>query len=117
MNKANKRSKQFQPPVLVLALVRHLFGARIWTFTLACLTILSAFVLVVLNHEQRQSYAVLEQLNNERDDLDVEWRQLRLEQRFLAEHSRLEKVAIEELGMKTLDLKSERIVKQVKDSE
>lgn len=86
------------------------------TIVLATATLVSAFYLVVQTHEQRQLYAELEQLNKQRDDLDVELRELRLEIQMLAEHSRLENEA-EDLGMKKLDLKSEKIVKPVKDSD
>jgi cell division protein FtsL len=97
--------------------LKHLFTGNFWTLMLATLTLSSAFGLVVLTHEQRQAYAELEQLNIDRDALDVEERELTLEQRTLAEHSRLEEIAKQDLGMKTLDLRSERIVKQVKESD
>ncbi len=75
------------------------------------------FTLIIMSHEQRRLYAELEKLQQQRDELDIEWRRLRLEQRVLAEHSRLEKLARTKLDMKALDLKSERIVRQVNGGE
>jgi len=77
----------------------------------------TAFALISMSHEQRQLFAELETLQQDRDKLDIEWRTLRLEQRVMAEHSRLEQIAKEKLGMTNLELKSERIVRQVKDDE
>lgn len=113
----NRRKKPLKPPMLITALLGDLIGKNLLPLVLVALTLGSAFGLVILSHQQRQLYAELELLNKQRNELDVEWRQLRLEQRVLAEHSRLEELATAQLGMKNLDLKSERIVKQVKDGD
>ena len=117
MSKANNKKQVIKPPNLLFALVEHVFIKRVGMFLLVTLTLISAFSLILVAHEKRQLFAQLEELNKERDQLDIEYRQLRLEQRHLAEPTRLQKIATEELDMKTLDLKSERIIKQVKDSE
>jgi len=97
------------------AVVMGLFKGQLVNIVLLSLVLGSAFLLIIKSHEQRQLYAQLEEYEQHRDQLDIEWRELRLEQRVMAEHSRLEQIAKNKLGLKNLDLKSERIVRRVKD--
>ena len=108
---------KLKPPGAMIAVLNGLSKGSLGTFILIIAMFISAFTLIVMSHEQRRLYAELETLEQQREQLDVEWRRLRLEQRVMAEHSRLEEVARTKIGMKTLDIKSERIVRQVKDSE
>ena len=111
------RKQQIKPPFLLTHLVSSVFKTNLLTMVIALVTLASAFALIVLSHKQRNLYGDLEQLHTERNQLDKQWRQLRLEQRVWAEHTRLEDVATQQLGMKNLDVKSERIVRQVNDQE
>ncbi len=106
---------KLKPPGAMGAVLNGLSKGSLGTFILIIAMFVSAFTLIVMTHEQRRLYAELETLEQQREQLDVEWRRLRLEQRVMVEHSRLEKIARRKLGMKTLGLKSERIVRQVKD--
>lgn len=64
---------------------------------LAC--ILSALAVVQMSHLNRQ-LTIQQELNySQRDQLDTEWRNLLLEQRALAEHSRVEEIARRQLNM------------------
>lgn len=64
---------------------------------LAC--ILSALAVVQMSHLNRQ-LTIQQELNyTQRDQLDTEWRNLLLEQRALAEHSRVEEIARRQLNM------------------
>jgi len=108
---------KLKPPGAMKAVLTGLFQGQLANVVLTLSILISSFLLIVMSHEQRQLYAELEQLHQHRDELDVEWRQLRLEQRVMAEHSRLEQIAHEKLGMLNLELKSERIVRQVKDGD
>ena len=64
---------------------------------LACL--LSALAVVQMSHLNRQ-LTIQQDLNyQQRDQLDTEWRNLLLEQRALAEHSRVEEIARRQLNM------------------
>ncbi len=109
--------KKLKVPGAMGAVLSGLSRGHLSTFLLTMSILISAFTLIIMSHEQRQLYAELEQLQQKRNQLDIEWRRLRLEQRVMSEHSRLEEVARTKLGMKILDLKSERIVRQVDDSE
>ena len=117
MTKSRNKKNVIKPPHLLVAVLRHLLLRRVGTMLLVTTTLVSAFFLVQLTHEKRQLFAEMEQLNKQRDELDDEWRQLRLEQRHLADPFRLQEEAEENLDMKILDIKSERIIKRVKDSE
>ncbi len=62
-------------------------------------TIASAIAVVQVRHEGRQRYVELRGLLAERDELDIEYGRLQLEQATWAEMSRIERVAREELRM------------------
>ena len=109
--------QKIKPPGAMKAVFSGLFQGQLSTLILMICILGSAFSLIIASHEQRQLFAELEKLEQKRDELDVEWRRLRLEQRVMAEYSRLENLAHKKLGMKNLDLKSERIVRQVDDGE
>lgn len=64
---------------------------------LAC--ILSALAVVQMAHLNRQLTIQQDQNYQQRDQLDTEWRNLLLEQRALAEHSRVEEIARRQLNM------------------
>jgi cell division protein FtsL len=61
--------------------------------------ITSAAAVVLSSHENRQRSIVLEQLMQERDRLDIEWRHLVLEQSALTEHNRIETLVKKQLNM------------------
>lgn len=66
-------------------------------FSIVC--VLSAMALVFTKHESRKLFVELEQLTQERDDLNIEWGQLQIEQSTWAQHARIEKVATEDLSL------------------
>lgn len=66
---------------------------------LAAAAIASAIGVVRVRHEGRQRYIELRALHAERDELNIEYGRLQLEQATWAEMSRVERVAREELGL------------------
>lgn len=66
-------------------------------FALVC--VVSAFAIVYTKHESRRLFIELEQLTTERDELDIEWGQLQIEQSTWSTHARIEKLALEELSL------------------
>ena len=78
-------SKNAQPILLLLV------------FAIVC--VISAIALVYTKHESRNLFVELEQLTTERDQLDIEWGQLQIEQSTWATHARIERVALEELAL------------------
>ena len=69
------------------------------TIIFAIVCVISALSLVYTKHESRKLFVELEQLTAERDELNIEWGQLQIEQSFWATHARIEKVATEELAL------------------
>jgi cell division protein FtsL len=69
------------------------------TVTLASICFLSALALIYTKHEARKLFIELEQLTSERDELNIEWGQLQIEQSTWATHARIEKVALQELAL------------------
>ncbi|WP_075182235.1 cell division protein FtsL [Pantoea sp. 1.19] len=78
--------------------------------TLAVL--ISAVLVVTTAHRTRLLTAEREQLVLERDALDIEWRNLILEENALGDHSRVERNATEKLQMQHVDPAQENIVVQ-----
>ncbi|MDX2367324.1 MAG: cell division protein FtsL [Colwellia sp.] len=80
------------------------------SYILLALVVISAFSVIYYTHVNRQTTSELEQLFTLRDELDIEWRNLLLEQNSLAEHSAIESNAKKLLNMKRPDTKSEIII-------
>jgi cell division protein FtsL len=77
--------KPAQPVLLVLV------------FAVVCVA--SAMALVYTKHEARKLFVELEQLTAARDELNIEWGRLQIEQSTWATHARIERVAVEELAL------------------
>lgn len=63
--------------------------------------VVSAVGVVVLRHESRQLFIALQSAESERDQANVEWSRLQLEQAWLGDASRIERAARERLNMKS----------------
>ncbi|TCV99145.1 cell division protein FtsL [Biostraticola tofi] len=74
--------------------------------------VISAILVVTTAHETRRLTAQREQLVLERDALDIEWRNLILEENALGDHSRVERIATEKMLMQHVDPSQENIVVQ-----
>ncbi|NMH66383.1 cell division protein FtsL [Shewanella salipaludis] len=90
--------------IIVLDLWRHK-----WVLVVATLVVLNAILVVYTSHVSRKLTTQWDQLLQERDRLDIEWRNLLLEEQSLAEHSRITRVATKELNM-SRPLPSEEVV-------
>ena len=85
---------------------RHLLS-----YVLMILVVASAFAVIFFTHINRQTTSELEILLTERDELDIEWRNLLLEQNSLAEHSAIESQAVKLLKMKRPNADFEVIIR------
>ena len=85
--------------------------AHRWLVLLAVLVFVSAIAVVFSAHKSRQLTSQWEQLQQHRDELDIEWRHLLIEEMALAEHSRIERIASQELNMKRPQADLEVVVK------
>jgi len=75
---------------------RHPF-LLVAVFSVVC--VLSGMALVYTKHEARKLFVELEGLTHERDELNIEWGQLQIEQSTWAQHARIEQVATEDLSL------------------
>ena len=66
-------------------------------FAVVC--VVSAMALVKTKHESRKLFVELESLTDERDQLNIEWGQLQIEQSTWATHARIEQVATDDLSL------------------
>ncbi len=66
-------------------------------FAAVCVT--SAMALVYTKHESRKLFVELEALTRERDELNIEWGQLQIEQSTWSTHARIEQVATDDLSL------------------
>nr|WP_202924711.1 cell division protein FtsL [Photorhabdus bodei] len=77
---------------------------------LLVVVLVSAIVVVTTAHETRLLTAEREHLVVERDALDIEWRNLILEENALGDHSRVERIAVEKMHMQHVSPAQENIV-------
>ncbi len=71
----------------------------VFVFVMAAVCVLSAMTLVFTKHESRKQFVELESLTHQRDELNIEWGQLQIEQSTWATHARIEQVATDELSL------------------
>jgi cell division protein FtsL len=67
--------------------------------TLAVAVAVSGLWLIRIEHDARQRFVELEELNREQDRLQIDWGRLQLEQSTWATHSRIEGLARERLNL------------------
>lgn len=72
---------------------------RFALFVLALAVITSALGVVWARHQHRQAYIALSTLETQRDELNIEFGRLQLEQATWSEANRIEQVAGTRLGM------------------
>lgn len=60
----------------------------------------SAVAVVLARHQHRQGFIELSKLEKTRDELNIEFGRLQIEQATWSETNRIEQIAIERLGMK-----------------
>ena len=74
-------------------------NARAIIAVLILANVASAIGVVYARHEHRQLFVVLKGLQRERDDLNIDFGRLQLEQATWAESNRIDQVARNRLGM------------------
>lgn len=81
--------------ILMSDLSRHLLLIILFFLVLS-----SALAVVISAHENRSLVIAHEQLIQEKDALDIEWRHLIIEQSALTEHNRIERAVLSKLDMR-----------------
>jgi cell division protein FtsL len=92
--------------ILATDLGRHLFLAALFLSVVA-----SAIAVVVSTHNNRQLIITHEELIQEKDALDVEWRHLIIEETALTEHNRIERLMQDKLDMRRPTQADEKLVR------
>ena len=75
-------------------------STRVLLMILVAANMLSAIAVVFARHEHRQLFIALTKLEKARDELNIEFGRLQLEQATWAESNRIDQVARNRLGMK-----------------
>jgi cell division protein FtsL len=68
-------------------------------FLLVAAVLASGIAVVYARQQHRQAYVLLTRLQKQRDEINIEFSRLQLEQATWAETNRIEQVATERLGM------------------
>lgn len=76
-------------------------GKLLLVMILLIITFVSAISVVYVKHYNRKLFVEVQQLEKQRDNMEVEWGKLQLEQNTWATHSRIERIAREKLQMIT----------------
>lgn len=95
---------------LLLILVSDLTRNKLRVL-LYLMVMVSALSVIFSTHHNRQQVIALEDLMEEKDQLDVEWRNLVLEQRALTEHNRIESMVEKQLKMHRPSAEDEVVVR------
>lgn len=66
---------------------------------LAALVLVSALAVVYVEYRARTAFVELQEVHGVRDELEIEWGRLQLEQSTWATHGRIERVARQRLDM------------------
>lgn len=78
---------------------------------LSVLVVSSALGVVYAKHQNRKLFVELNQLERARDEMNIEWGQLQLEQSTWSTHARIEKTARTKLNMTQLDMSQVVVIK------
>lgn len=97
-------------PSLMKTLFNDFKAVSITTLLLAIATFASAMAVVWSAHQTRMARAELEKLETQRDELDTDFRELRLAQAALSEHNRVDVIARQKLAMERVGTDNERVV-------
>jgi len=96
-------------PNLFAEILKGFFKEKI-VCLLLFLIFVSALSVVQVTYASRQELITQDELLQQRDDLDLQWRYLLVEQEFYAQHVRIEEIAKTKLGMKRPQSKDEQVV-------
>lgn len=105
---ANKTSTR--QPNLAFEILND-FITHKWVILLLLVNVASALMVVQFAHLNRLAFIEQDKLFQQRDELDLEWRHNLLEQRTLAEHSRVEAIVGQQLGLFRPTLADEVVVR------
>ncbi|OEF24985.1 cell division protein FtsL [Vibrio rumoiensis] len=98
------------PPSLIRSIWNDLTSVGRLPLFLLVLIFSSSIAVVLTTYNTRNQITLRDELLENREKLDSEWRNLILEENSLAEHTRVQKIAIKDLDMKRPDSDKEVVV-------
>lgn len=99
-------------PSLTKQVLQDIFHVGRFPLILLILVLVTSLGTVYITQQTRSVVARHDELQSEREQLDVEWHNLMLEEYSLSEHSKIEAIAREQLNMIRPDGQHEIIVSQ-----
>ncbi|KPU82033.1 cell division protein FtsL [Psychromonas sp. PRT-SC03] len=72
--------------------------------------VLSAFFNIYMTHQTRALITQKDQLSQKKDNLQIEWRNLLIEEHTLDEHSRIRRIAMKKLSMTQVSINQSVLV-------
>ncbi|RUO74693.1 cell division protein FtsL [Pseudidiomarina sediminum] len=102
-------SRASRVPGLLTVLFSDLRQQKLALVLFVCI-LASAFAVIYVAHTNRLLTIERDELLSQRDQIDIEWRHLQIEQTTLTEHSRVERIASQRLGMVRPEGKQEVLV-------
>jgi cell division protein FtsL len=100
---------QLRQPNLFREIIKGLFEHKFVAFLLV-LIFISSLSVVQVTHLTRQQLIQQDKLLQQRDELDLAWRYMVVEEQFYSQHARIEEVAVSQLNMKRPTSKDEQVV-------
>ncbi|WP_428355461.1 cell division protein FtsL [Methyloprofundus sp.] len=79
---------------------------RITIVILLLVLVGSGLAVIFSKHNSRLVFIAIQKTEQELDNLQVRWERLTIEERMLAEHNRVEKIARKKMGLIELDRKA-----------
>ncbi|MFC3120964.1 cell division protein FtsL [Agaribacter flavus] len=102
------KSTNFNLLLLITAdLSRHTFLLVLYLAVVG-----SALAVVLSTHKNRDLLITHEELIQSKDELDIEWRHLVIEQNALTEHNRIERLVADKLNMRRPEKADEVLVRE-----
>ncbi|MFH0255976.1 cell division protein FtsL [Vibrio rumoiensis] len=99
-----------QPPTLIRSIWNDLISVGRVPLILLFLIFASSIAVVLTTYNTRHQITLRDELLESREKLDSEWRNLILEENALAEHTRVQRIAVKDLDMKRPDSDKEVVV-------
>ncbi|WP_404342513.1 cell division protein FtsL [Pseudoalteromonas mariniglutinosa] len=96
-------------PTLFIEIIKGLAANKL-TLILLAVILLSSLTVVQVTHLARQQLIEQDKLLQERDELDLEWRYLLVEEEFYSQHARIEEIATMQLDMKRPTSQDEQVI-------
>ncbi|WP_440054223.1 cell division protein FtsL [Pseudoalteromonas sp. T1lg65] len=102
-------AKVQRQPNLFFEIVRVLLNNKL-TALLLLIILFSSLSVVQVTHSTRQQLILQDELLQQRDELDLQWRYLVVEEEFYSQHARIEEIAKMQLKMKRPTSKDEQVI-------